>query len=196
MSTENPYEGKTTKNSNPESLGEATYQEVFANPSRSDDNKLVATHDLPNDVEEIKDPVKVVNKGIDADESLPGVERGIADAGDKKVLEKEAEDRRESVDAPLKGGVDKDIDDADDKAVLEEAEAKRDATAKGETELVSTEVAAPTAIPAAQVPDGNIDDVLAWVGDDSAKAKQALETEEAATKPRVSLVKQLKEIAK
>lgn len=42
-----------------------------------------------------------------------------------------------------------------------------------------------------EVPDGTVDEVLAWVGDDKAKAQQALDAEEDADKPRTTLVEAL-----
>jgi hypothetical protein len=41
------------------------------------------------------------------------------------------------------------------------------------------------------VPTGSAEDVLAWVGDDPDRAKRALATEQAAEKPRVTLVDKL-----
>jgi hypothetical protein len=41
------------------------------------------------------------------------------------------------------------------------------------------------------VPSGNIDQVLEWVGDDADRAKRALDAEEVSEKPRVSLMDSL-----
>jgi hypothetical protein len=41
------------------------------------------------------------------------------------------------------------------------------------------------------VPSGTVDEVLAWVGDDTERAKQALDAEEESEKPRVSLMDSL-----
>lgn len=43
--------------------------------------------------------------------------------------------------------------------------------------------------------DAKADDVLAWVGDDPARASEALAAEQAKDKPRSTLVKQLEKIA-
>lgn len=44
-------------------------------------------------------------------------------------------------------------------------------------------------------PAGNIDEILAWVGGDADRARLALEAEEAQSKPRVTLLEELREIA-
>lgn len=44
------------------------------------------------------------------------------------------------------------------------------------------------------VPDGTVDAVLAWVGDDRARAARALDAEEQASEPRVTLVKPLQDL--
>ena len=41
------------------------------------------------------------------------------------------------------------------------------------------------------VPEGNIDEVMAWVGDDPARAQQALDAENDSANPRVTLVESL-----
>ncbi|MEV0993426.1 hypothetical protein [Nonomuraea sp. NPDC050202] len=46
-----------------------------------------------------------------------------------------------------------------------------------------------------EVPDGTVDDVLGWVGDDPDRARAALEAEEARDKPRSTLVARLREKA-
>lgn len=43
-------------------------------------------------------------------------------------------------------------------------------------------------------PDGSIDEVLAWVGDDHDRAQQALDAENAKSSPRSSLVSKLESI--
>jgi hypothetical protein len=45
------------------------------------------------------------------------------------------------------------------------------------------------------VPDGTAADVLAWVGEDRGRARQALTVEQARPKPRTSLVAKLDKIA-
>lgn len=45
------------------------------------------------------------------------------------------------------------------------------------------------------VPDGRIEDVVAWVGDDPDRARRALDTENATSRPRVTLVEHLEVIA-
>lgn len=45
------------------------------------------------------------------------------------------------------------------------------------------------------VPTGNIQDVLTWVGDDSARAQRALDAERAADAPRTTLVTELEKRA-
>jgi hypothetical protein len=44
------------------------------------------------------------------------------------------------------------------------------------------------------VPDGTVDDVMAWVGDDRARALRALTKEQAAKSPRRSLMDQLAKV--
>lgn len=44
------------------------------------------------------------------------------------------------------------------------------------------------------VPEGNVEGVMTWVGDDKDRAKAALESEEEAEKPRKTLVAKLKEL--
>lgn len=46
-------------------------------------------------------------------------------------------------------------------------------------------------LPYAEVPDGSVTDVLAWVGDDYDRATAALNVEQAKSTPRVTLVQQL-----
>jgi hypothetical protein len=41
------------------------------------------------------------------------------------------------------------------------------------------------------VPDGTVDEVLAWVGSDKARAQKALDAEDEAEKPRTTLVEAL-----
>jgi hypothetical protein len=58
------------------------------------------------------------------------------------------------------------------------------------------EAPAPAAAPAAEsggVPSGSIDKVLAWVGDDSGRARQALDAEQGKDEPRQSLITRLNE---
>jgi len=45
------------------------------------------------------------------------------------------------------------------------------------------------------VPDGNVSDILDWVGDDKDRAREALDVERGKERPRASLVKQLNTIA-
>jgi hypothetical protein len=45
------------------------------------------------------------------------------------------------------------------------------------------------------VPDGTIDEVMAWVGTDPARARQALDAENAKPSPRSTLVSQLEPLA-
>jgi hypothetical protein len=45
------------------------------------------------------------------------------------------------------------------------------------------------------VPDGNVSDILEWVGDDKDRAREALDSERGKERPRASLVKQLTAIA-
>lgn len=45
------------------------------------------------------------------------------------------------------------------------------------------------------VPDGTVTDVLAWVGDDSARAQRALDAERARDLPRTTLVTELEKRA-
>ncbi|HEV7651336.1 MAG TPA: hypothetical protein VGP26_24565 [Actinophytocola sp.] len=44
------------------------------------------------------------------------------------------------------------------------------------------------------VPDATVDEVMAWVGEDGARALRALTKEQAAARPRLSLVNQLGEL--
>lgn len=51
---------------------------------------------------------------------------------------------------------------------------------------------APSAAPSGdEVPEGTVDEVLAWVGDDKDRAQQALDAEEDSDKPRSTLVEAL-----
>lgn len=45
------------------------------------------------------------------------------------------------------------------------------------------------------VPDGTADEVLAWVGDDPARAEQAIQAETTRDKPRSTLITKLEKIA-
>jgi hypothetical protein len=81
----------------------------------------------------------------------------------------------------------------------------------GTVEILEGELPKPklATVPAVVVPDGGtqpepgadlditakVDVVLAWVGDDPARAAQALEAENAKDKPRSTLVKTLEELA-
>lgn len=47
---------------------------------------------------------------------------------------------------------------------------------------------------AVHVPDGTVDEVLAWVGDDVGRALAALEHEKTRPQPRKSLIKRLEEL--
>lgn len=63
-------------------------------------------------------------------------------------------------------------------------------------EVEAPKVAEPTPAPVVEeaVPEGSIKVILAWVGDDKAKAQRALDAENAAEDPRTTLVKNLTEI--
>lgn len=63
----------------------------------------------------------------------------------------------------------------------------RDAEADKANEIRGDKSTNPDASGPETVPEGNIDAVLDWVGDDPERAKQALDAENASEKPRVSL---------
>lgn len=103
-------------------------------------------------------------------------------------------------DAPLAQGHDEekaaDVREASDafKAAVEQerrAEAER-AEAKAERQAQGDE--RQTAQADDDVPDGSIDEVTDWVGDDHDRAQRALEVENAKSTPRTSLVSKLEAI--
>lgn len=80
--------------------------------------------------------------------------------------------------------------------VQAEAKARAEAAAAGEPEPGSPgrpEDAESEDAPSngSEVPDGTVDDVLAWVGDDKARAQAALDAEQQRPTPRTSLVAEL-----
>lgn len=64
----------------------------------------------------------------------------------------------------------------------------------GEPEEPASEPAPPPPITTDGVPDGTVDDVLEWVGDDRDRAQQALDNELTRPTPRTTLVEPLEEL--
>lgn len=82
------------------------------------------------------------------------------------------------------GDVSRETEQGDDKAV-EFDSANTDADRSGDVLEYDAE----------PVPTGNIQDVLTWVGDDSARAQRALDAERASDSPRTTLVTELEKRA-